>query len=48
MDDKQFKYKAVKSKISVLKKRSFKICTWSYKPIKEYITIIQQKSELYI
>ena len=28
------------------KEKDFKICTWSYNPIKEYINIIQQKSEL--
>ena len=31
----------------VLKRRGFKICTWSYFPVKEYFKIIKLKSELY-
>ena len=31
----------------VLMRRDFKICTWSYFSVEEYIKIIKQKSDLY-
>ena len=42
--DEQFK--PVKIRDIILKKRDFKLCTYSYFPIEEYIKIIKQKYEI--
>ena len=42
--DEQFK--PVKIRDIFLKKRDFKLCTYSYFPIEEYIKIIKQKYEI--
>ena len=41
------KLKIVENRDIVSMRRDFKICTWSYFSVEEYIKIVKQKSDLY-